>query len=96
MLSKDSDQPTLGKDEKRTAACLKTSHIIVVLKLCHHAMSHLSILGSSGSLCFKYENVFFNGEQEKESIFSCEHGIEISVPRDLRLSSLGKPCDVKW
>ena len=32
VLSKDSDQPTQGKDEKQTAACGKTSDVIVMLK----------------------------------------------------------------
>ena len=38
-------------------------------------------------------NVVFNGEQEKESIIHFEDRIENSVPRDHRLSSLGKPRD---
>ena len=50
-------------------------------------MSHLSVLAFSSN-----ENVLFNGEQEKESI-SREDDKEKSVPRDHRLSSLGKPRD---
>ena len=55
-------------------------------------MSHLSILGTSGSLYFEYEDTLFKGEQENE-YYSCGNGIEKSVPCDHRLSSLGKPRD---
>ena len=34
-----------------------------------------------------------SGEEERETNYSCEDGIEKSVPRDQRLSSLGKTCD---
>ena len=37
--------------------------------------------------------MIFNGEQEKEPIILYEDGIEKSIPRDHRLSSLRKPCD---
>ena len=57
-------------------------------------MSHLSvfrIFWKSFPL-FSNINEVFSGEQEKESIIR-EDGIEKSVPRDQRLSSLGKPRD---
>ena len=41
---------------------------------------------------FKIKN---SGEQEKIIYFSSEGSIENSVPRDHRLSSLGKPCEAK-
>ena len=34
-----------------------------------------------------------SGEQEKESDYSFEDGIDKSIPRDQRLSSLGKSPD---
>ena len=40
---------------------------------------------------FKYKNAVFNDEQEKDSYYWCEDGIEKSVPWDHCLSSLGKP-----
>ena len=48
------------------------------------------ILAYSESLYSKHENAVLNGDQEKES-----NGIENSVPRDQRLSSLVKPRDAK-
>ena len=43
---------------------------------------------------FKHENAVFNGEQEKIH-YSCEEGIEKSVPCDHRLSSVDKSRDAK-
>ena len=44
---------------------------------------------------FKHENALLNGEQEKLPISRVRVSIEISVPRDHNLSSLGKPRDAK-
>ena len=41
------------------------------------------------------ENVVFNLEIEKDSIFLWEDGIKKSFPHSHRWSSLGKPCDAK-
>ena len=52
--------------------------------------------GTSGSLfhVFKYKKkTEFNGEQEKESIIFVRMRKKKSIPRDQRLSSLGKPRD---
>ena len=35
-------------------------------------------------------------KKENPLFESCEGGIEKSVPRDHRLSSLGKSCDANW
>ena len=42
----------------------------------------------------KKKNAIFNSEQEKESIIRVRRGVKF-VPRDHRLSSLGKPRDAK-
>ena len=42
---------------------------------------------------FKSKSAVFNGEQEKEPIVLYKDGIEKSIPRDPRLSLLGKPRD---
>ena len=42
---------------------------------------------------FSNKNEVFSGDQEKIN-YLCGDGIEKSVPRDHRLSSLGKPRDV--
>ena len=40
------------------------------LLLCDFSICHISVYsGTSGSLNFEYENVLFDGEQEKEFIF---------------------------
>ena len=67
-----------------------SSDAIVIFKWCHHVKLHLSILGTSGSL-FKKKQWW----ARKRIHYSCEGRIENSVPRDHRLSSLGKPRDAK-
>ena len=42
-------------------------------------------------MCF--QNAVLSGEQEKRIHYTCEDGIEKSVPRDRSLSSLCKPHD---
>ena len=43
---------------------------------------------------FPISNEVFSGVRARKRIhYSCEDGIEKSVPRDHRLSSLGKPPD---
>ena len=58
-------------------------------------MSHLSIFRKFWEPLFEYENAVFNGEQEKNTLFVCEDGIEKSVPLDHHSSSLGIPRDAK-
>ena len=54
-----------------------------------------SYSGFSGSTFSSLTNIneVLSGEQETRINYSCEDGIEKSVPRDHRLSSLGKPRD---
>ena len=44
---------------------------------------------------FKYKNATFSVEQEKVIHYLCVGEIGKSIPRDHRLSSLGKPRDAK-
>ena len=44
---------------------------------------------------FKYKNATFSVEQEKVIHYLCVGEIGKSIPRDLRLSSLGKLRDAK-
>ena len=88
--------PALGKDKKKEQPHAgRTSIRDVIVMLNEVTMSHLSvfmIFWKSFSSCFNINEVL-SGEQEKNIHYSCEDGIEKSVPRDHRLSSLGKPRD---
>ena len=73
-----------GRDTKQ-----KGRHCYVMVTPSSYFGSQSMHLGTHVSI-FEYINAVFYDEKEEESI-----GIESSVSRDCRLSSLGKPCDAK-
>ena len=78
------------KDKYRTAAHWKTSDLIVMSKWLHHSMSYLSVLGTSGSLYFRYENVLLMMSKQKNPLIMWGW-IEKSVPSDKCSASLLMP-----
>ena len=74
-----------------SSTCL-SSDIIVMLKWRHHVKLYLSILRDFWELILRYKKQWW---ARKRIHYSCGGRIEKSVPRDHRLSSLGKPRDAK-
>ena len=56
------------------ATCQTTSDAIVILKCHHRDMSHLNVFRNFWEPILQYENVVFNGEQEKGSITFVRRG----------------------
>ena len=84
--------PTRGKDSNRKATCWKTS---VMSLLCQSDIIVIIVASQRiqdlmEAFSFKYKNAV-----SKKKSHLCEDGIEDSVPRDYRLTSLGKPSDAK-
>ena len=69
------------------------SDVIVMVRLRHHVKLHRSLrVQGLLQLILKLKKQWWS---EKRIHFSCEGRIEKSVPRNHRLSSLGKPRDAK-
>ena len=67
-----------------------------MLKWCHHVASQrIQDFLKAFFMCFQYKMRYLV-VIKKRTIYSCEGGIEKSVPRDIRLSSLRKPRDANW
>ena len=91
--------PARGKDRNRTAArrlhAGRTSirDVIVMLKLRHHVASQRIQDFLVIFFVFVQHKMRYLVMSKKNDPYSCEDGTEKSVPRDLRLSSFGKPRD---
>ena len=88
--------PALGKDKNRTAAhCLHVDlwlHYAKMTSSCHIS----AYLGLFSSVFFQYK-WGIKWWARKRNHYSSEDEIEKSVPRDHRMSSLGKPRDAnRW
>ena len=95
--------PARGKDKNQTAAlwphadCTLICDVIVMLKWRHNVAS--SRIGDFLEAFFHVSNIKCDIYWWERKIihYSCENGIEKSVPRDHRSSSLGKPRDAnRW
>ena len=71
---------------------LSSSDVIVMLKWRHQVKLYLSVVRDFWKLISKLKKQWW---ARKRIHYSCEGRIEKSVPRDHRLSSLGKPRDAK-
>ena len=70
-----------------------SSDVIVILNWRHYIMSYHSVFRNFWEPLLNMKGWYLM--VSKKIYKSCEEGIDKSVPRDHRLSSLGKPSDAK-